>query len=270
MRDDVHGDLRGEYLRLGLFPLRQCQHLRLQLHKARLPRAGHRLISARHHGLYGAELCDAAHGHKRDDGGTVGVCDDALIFKGVLPVYLRHDQRHLRIHPEGGAVVYVHRAAFHYRGGEAFGHRVFHRAQHKVHPREAVLARLFYFYVLPLEGHRAASALRACQRQKLLHRDVVLLQHLQHFLPDCARCPEYRHIVFFHFQCSFHFSACKAVIQDAYRLFKIAVLHAHYYTQLIRPLCDGADVYPLVAQRLEYLARHARPERHLAPDRRHE
>ena len=68
------------------------------------------LVSADDHALDANSLVDGSSGHEGDDGGAVGVGDDAALpslqTANVFWVDLRNDQWHSLCHPEGGAVVY--------------------------------------------------------------------------------------------------------------------------------------------------------------------
>ena len=59
--------------------------------------------------------------HAHDDGGTVGVGDDAFMFQDRLGIDFRNDQGHFRIHTERAGVVNDNRACLHSNGGEIFG-----------------------------------------------------------------------------------------------------------------------------------------------------
>ena len=195
MGDDIQGNLGGEGAAYGLFPGGKGLHLVFQLHQSCLTCPGYGLIGAGHHGLDGGEPGDTGHGHQRDDGGAVGVRDDALILEGVLAVDLRHHQGDLRVKAESGAVVDIDRTAFDDSGGKLSGHAVFHRAQHKIHALEAALRGLLNGHVLTVELDGASCASGAGKGQQLLYGNVVFLQNLQHLLAYGAGGAENGYIV---------------------------------------------------------------------------
>ena len=178
--DDVQGDLVGEGLALHRTALCQGRHLLLQLHQAGLARAGDRLIGAGHHGLDGRELVDGGHRHQGNDGGAVGVGDNALVVKSVGAVDLGYHQGHVWIQTEAGAVVHKHRAGLYDGGGKLFGHAAAHGAQDEIHALEAAFAGLLNGDVPPLEEDGAARAAGAGQGPQRLYRKIILLQNLEH------------------------------------------------------------------------------------------
>ena len=93
-------------------------------------------------------------GHQRDDGGAVGVGDDALVLLHVLRIDLRHDQGHIRVHAEGAGVIHEHRARLDDGRGELLGDVVLRRAQHDVHALEGLVTGHLHGEVvaLPVDG----------------------------------------------------------------------------------------------------------------------
>ena len=59
--------------------------------------------------------------HAHDDGGTVGIGDDAFVFQDGLGIDFRNDQRHFRIHTEGAGVVNDNCACLYRDGSKLFG-----------------------------------------------------------------------------------------------------------------------------------------------------
>ena len=197
-RDHIQRDLCGKGLDHRLLSLGQRGHLLFQFPEARLSGAGHRLIGAGDHALDRGELVDAGHGHQRDDGAAVRVCDDPLVLQGVLAVDFRNNQRHVRIQPEGRAVVDIHRSALFDRRGKALAHGSFDRAEYKIQALEAIVGRLLNHDLAAVEEDLFARAAGAGQQAQLLDGDLILLQDLQHFLSDGARCTENSYLALFH------------------------------------------------------------------------
>ena len=196
--DDVGENLAGEGAALNRLALGLGDDLALQLAHALHARAGHRLIGAGDHLLDLGDLADAAQGHQRDDGGAVRVGDDALVELRVIGVDLRHHQRNLRIHAEGGGIVHEHRAGLHDCRGEVLGLGVLHRAQHEVHALEGVFGGLLNGDLLTAEGDGLAGAACAGEGEQGSHGEVALLQNADHLLSNCAGGAENCHIVGLH------------------------------------------------------------------------
>ena len=201
--NQVEGNLVGEHLGLVLLPSGQCLHLVHQLDGAAGTGTGHRLIGGDGHGADGADGVQGIDGGGGDDGGAVGVGDDALVLLHVLGVDFRHHQGHIVIQPEGGGIVHEDSTGLHNGGGEALGDVVFRSAQHNVHALESVVRRLPDGDGLAPEGYRLSRRPGRGQRHQLPHREVPLCQNLHHFLPHCARCAQDCYRVLFHFYHSY-------------------------------------------------------------------
>ena len=126
-------------------------------------------------------------GHEADDGGAVGIGDDALVGGDVGGVDLGDDQRHVLVETEGVAVVDAHRAALDGLGEQLARDLVARGAEHDVDALEGIGLGEHHRHVLPAEAHGAAHRARARQGHELGHGEVTLLETLNHLLADDAR-----------------------------------------------------------------------------------
>ncbi len=132
LRDHIVRDLILKYLRLVALALPQGLHLVHQLNRPACASAGGSLVAACHNALNGAVLIQGVDGHQGDDGGAVGVGDNALVLLGVLRVNFRDHQRHIRVQAEGTGVVHKHRPRLYNGRCKPLCNVIFRRAQHNV------------------------------------------------------------------------------------------------------------------------------------------
>ena len=92
-----------------------------QLVDAFLAGAADCLVGGNHDAFDAGQVIQRLQGHAHDDGGTVGVGDDAFMFQDRLGIDLGNDQRHFRIHTEGAGVIDDNCAGFHGDGGKILG-----------------------------------------------------------------------------------------------------------------------------------------------------
>mmetsp|Transcript_13737 Transcript_13737/g.34646 ORF Transcript_13737/g.34646 Transcript_13737/m.34646 type:complete len:295 (+) Transcript_13737:148-1032(+) len=110
--EQVEGVLEGEDLHRDGLVVQHLARLQRQLVHGGLPRAAGGLVRAHDHALDGADLVQRRDGHERDDGGAVGVGDDAALAlaplhaRHRLGVHLRDDQRYALRHAVRRAVVH--------------------------------------------------------------------------------------------------------------------------------------------------------------------
>ena len=216
--DDVVGDLVLEHLRLDGLARGERRDLIVQLVDAVLARAGDRLIGAGDDGLDGAFLRQRVDGDEGDDGGAVGVGDDAAVPLHVLGVDLGDDQRHLGIETEGAGVVDEHRAGLNDGGREALGNVVLRRAEHDVETLKGVVRRLDDRALPAAEVDLAARAARGGDGAQLADGELALEQNFHHFLTHGARRAENAYIIKLHgitLTFSLNMFLDKAVIQYA-------------------------------------------------------
>ena len=186
LRDHVVGDGVGKGPGLVRLALELRLDLLGKLPHARHARAADGLVGGGYHGLDGAGLSEGRHGHQRDDGGAVGVRDDAFMPFRVLGVDLRHDQGHVLLQPEGAGIVHEHGPRVQDVRCEPHGDVVLRRAQNQVEALERVFLRLGDGHRLPLIQDGLAGAPGAGQGPEALHGEVPLRQNLQHLLAHRA------------------------------------------------------------------------------------
>ena len=140
--------------------------------------------------LDGALLGKRVDGDEGDDGGAVGVRDDALVPLHVLGVDLGDDEGHIGVETERARVIDKHRARLDDRGSEAFGNVVLGRAEDDVEPLKGVVGGFDDGTFLPTEQNLAARASGARDGTKGRNGEIALFKDLDHFLTDGARCAE--------------------------------------------------------------------------------
>jgi len=149
--DQVIRDLVGEDLGLVGFPMAQSLNLVHQLHRAAGAGTGNRLIGGGSHGLDGRNGVQGVHRGDGDNGGAVGVGDDAIVPCYVLGVHFGNDEGHLGVKTEGGGIVHEDRAGLDNGGSEALRNVVFGGTQNNVHTLESLVTGLLNGHVLALE-----------------------------------------------------------------------------------------------------------------------
>lgn len=164
--------------------------------------AGNGLIGRNDHALYRGDRVERVDRSAGDDGGAVGVCDNALVLFNVLGVYLGNDEGNIRAEAERAGVVDKHRA----RGldiiDEAFGNIVLGSAEDNVQPLEVFSARLDNDVAVYLLARRVA----ACKQPQLADGEAALGENFHHFLSDGAGRAENANVVFFHFDLTPYFT----------------------------------------------------------------
>ena len=138
------------------------------------------------------------HAVENDDGlyrRAVRVRDDPLVLRhrDVAGVDLRHDERHLRVHAPGGAVVDDDRAARRGDGGPLFGGLASRRKERDVNALERIFADRLHRYLFTVEDDLFARGARRGERYKLGDGEFTLFQRVEHFAPDEPRRSEHRH-----------------------------------------------------------------------------
>ena len=135
-------------------------------------------------------LVQRAEDDGKRDGAAVGIGDDALVARDVVPVDLGHDQGHVLLHPPGRAVV------DHYRAGLDRDRRV-HERDVAAGREERDVDALERVFVQRLDGepaavvcHRHALGPFRGERDHPLRREAALGQDLEHLLPDDPRRPD--------------------------------------------------------------------------------
>ena len=182
LRNQVESDLVREDLGLVGFTLSQCIHLVLQLHRTFCTCTGNGLISRGGHGADGGDGVQGIDSSQGDDGGAVGVTDNAIVPSYILGVNLGNDQRHLGIHTESRGVIHKHSACGLDSGSKTLSDIVLGSAQDDVHALKSGVASFLNGDFLALEHQSLAGTAAACQRDQLAHGEVALLQNLDHFL----------------------------------------------------------------------------------------
>src|SRR5690348_7400338 len=111
-----------------------------------------------------------------DDRGAIGVGDDAAMRPHRLRIDLRNDERHLRVHAEGGGVVHDHGALLHGERRETLGSAPAGGKERDVDTAEAVLLELAYGERLVAEGERLSGGAGGGEETQLGKRETPLLE----------------------------------------------------------------------------------------------
>ena len=98
----------------------------------------------------------------------------------VIAVDLGHHEGHVGIQAEGVRVVHDGGPALHGLGQELLGDGVIRCSKHDVHALEGLGASLLNLDLAAVPGNHLACRARARQQAKLAHREVALLEALQH------------------------------------------------------------------------------------------
>mmetsp|Transcript_26181 Transcript_26181/g.46566 ORF Transcript_26181/g.46566 Transcript_26181/m.46566 type:complete len:333 (+) Transcript_26181:63-1061(+) len=150
MREQIEGILKGEDVHGDGFVVKHLARLQHKLIHGSGTSARSRLVGGDNHPLDGAHLVQRRDGHEGDDGGAVGVGNDATLPLTVLHprhrvwVDLRNHQRHPLCHPKRGAVVHHHRPRINRRRPKLLADTAASAEQRNVHILEAVHCELLH------------------------------------------------------------------------------------------------------------------------------
>ena len=179
--NQVECDLMGEDLGLVGLALTQGFHFVHQFNGTACTGTGNSLIGGGSHGADGGDLVQRIDSGDGDDGGAVGVGDDALVVLHILGVDLRNDQRHIGVQTECGGVIHEGGTGCHDGRGKPLGNVVFSSTQDDVHTLKGFIAGFLYGDIFAAELHGFAGASGAGQRNQLSHGEIPLLQNFHHF-----------------------------------------------------------------------------------------
>ena len=196
--DEVVGNLVGEGGTHNRLALGKRLHLLLELAHPAHAGARHGLIGRGRHFDDGREAVDGGHRRGGDDGGAVGIGDEALVPGDVLGVDLGHHERDLGVEPVGAGVVDDDGALRDGVGQELRGHVVFGGAQHDVAAGKGLWRGLLEHELFSPEGQAAAGTACRSQQTQLREGELALLQHPHHLPAHGAGCAQNGNAVFFH------------------------------------------------------------------------
>ena len=158
----------------GVLPWRQQQH-------------GGGLVGGGDEAQDAVLFVDRPQGGDGDDGGAVGVGDDAFVLFDGFGVNLRDDERDGGVHAEGGAVVDDDgsrpAAAM---GPGTFGDGAAGGKEDDVHAFEAGFGQFFDGYFFALERHRLTGGAGGGEELEFLHGELALLEAGEKFDTDGA------------------------------------------------------------------------------------
>ena len=196
--DQIVSDLMREDLGCVGFALLQCFHFVHQLDGTACTGTGNCLIGRNDHALDGSDLVQCVNGSAGDDGGAVGVGDDALMVLSVLGVDFGNDQGNIGIQTESGGVVNKDSTGFHDRGSPLFSDIIFSSAQNDVNALESFCTDFLDGHFFTLEGDLLACGTGGCQRHQLADREIAFCQNVHHFLANGAGCAQNGNGIEFH------------------------------------------------------------------------
>ena len=149
--------------------------------------------------LQAERLVQRSERHQRDDGRAVRVRDDVarMVFRG-FRIDFRHDQRHVRIHPEGGRIVDHHRAGGSGGGAEFLGNPAARAEERDVHVVKRIMREFLDDDFLAAEFHLFPGGTRRSQKLQLAERKIPLFKAKEHFHADGTRRANNRHMGLIH------------------------------------------------------------------------
>lgn len=136
---------------------------------------------------------EGSSGHEANDSRAIGISDERplprpdLHMRHGLRIHLRDDQRHRRVHPEGGAVIHHHGPALDGDGPELLAHRTAGAEQGEVDAGEALGGELLDGVVPALEVEAAAGGAEAGQHLDGAVGEAPVGEHPEELLADGAR-----------------------------------------------------------------------------------
>lgn len=137
-------------------------------------------------------------GHEADDGGAVGVGDEAALAGPDLDVghgfrvHLGDDERNLGVHPERRAIIHHHAAPRHRRRAEGLADGPAGAEESDVDAVEALLLELLDHVLEALEGKPAAGGALAGEHPDAPVGEIPVGDHAEELLPDGAGDADYR------------------------------------------------------------------------------
>ena len=117
-------------------------------------------------------------GGEHDDGGAVGVGDDALMLESIIWIHLGHHQGHIGIHAEGRRVIDQRRTGLEAGSGVFFGDATTDGEEGDVHPFKRAFTELLHGDILTLKGHGFTGGARTGKQAQLINRHFVRLENL--------------------------------------------------------------------------------------------
>ena len=156
------------------------------LHRGR-PGAGRRLIRRGDDALHPAGLVQRPQRHHHDRRDAIGVGDDPGLRGDQAAIHFRHDQRIVRIHPEGRGIVDHDRASARRNRSVLLGNVGFRSEQGDIHAFERIFRQRGDRDFIVTELHRTSG--RALRREdaELANIDAGLLKAPDHLSADRAR-----------------------------------------------------------------------------------
>ncbi|KAL5985976.1 hypothetical protein ACLOJK_027966 [Asimina triloba] len=130
--------------------------------------------------------------HQADDGRAVGIRDESSLTRAKLDVRhcvrinLRNYKRNIRIHPEGGAVIYNDGTSRNSNRTKLSANRPTRAKQRNVDAIEAVLGKLFDDVFSVLEGEAIPGRSFAGQHADAAAREIAVGEHAEELLADSA------------------------------------------------------------------------------------
>ena len=193
LRDDVVGQLVGEFLDLDRIPFHDVPVLLLQFRHGLGTGAGSGLVAGHMDAGDVGKGLDGFQDDHHHDGRAVGVGDDAAgTHQGVFGIALGNDEGHVRIHPERAGVVDHHGAVLGDGVGEFHGRAGTGRDEGIIDALEIVIVlQEPDFEFLAAETVFAARTACRPEQNEFVHGEIPLFEDLDKFLADSAAGADY-------------------------------------------------------------------------------
>ena len=184
MRQCVEGDLVGVNRFFNFAPGCNGFHLTLELLNAHCATAGDGLVAGGKNTLHAKGPMQRRQRHEGDDGGAVGVGNDAAVFFAVGSIDLRHHEWHMFLHAKGARIIHHDRPGIHRVLSKGFAGAAAGTEEGDVHAGKRLGRQFAHRVSFALEAYTFAGTALGGERDQLIHRKAAGLEHLEHFLSD--------------------------------------------------------------------------------------
>ena len=176
---------RREDLRFVRFAFGKCSGFVIELIDPFFAGAGNSLVRADHDAFDTGQIVNRFQRHQHDDGGAIRIGDDAFVFCNVFRVDFRDNQRHLRIHTEGGGVIDDYSASLGSFGSQSLADAATGEEGY-INVFEGFRFRFFYSIFLTANHQLFAGRAFRCQKLQGSELEISFFKQTDKFLADSA------------------------------------------------------------------------------------
>ena len=151
-----------------------------ELVNALLASARNSLVGGNNNTFNASQIIERLQSHNHDNGGAVGVGNNALMLQNILRVNLGHNQRYLRVHTEGAGVIDNHSASLHSVGSKLLRDAAASK-ESNINAFKGILGSLLHGIGFAHELNFLACATSGSQKTELCKREVTLFDEFQEF-----------------------------------------------------------------------------------------